>query len=780
MTTIRTIGICGSGVMGSQLATFFAGAGFRVLLFDLKQSLSERGLAGALEARPPAIYHRRFAANVTPCNYDEHLDRLAECDWILEAIAERIDWKRSLYERIAPRLKKDAVLSSNTSGLSLAELARGLDAGLRERFLITHFFNPPRYMRLVEVVPAAEMSRDRLRAMAGFLSTTLGKGVVYANDTPNFIANRIGLFGMMLTLQLAQERRLTVEQVDALTGPVMGRPKSATFRTADLVGLDTMNLVAGTAYEKCLDDESRDIFKTPPVLARLLERRHLGQKSGAGFYKKEGAEILALDLETLEYRPKRKVRLDGIGVARRHAGLGEQLSALVYNPDTAGRFAWELTMRTLSYAAQRLGEIADDIVNIDRAMRWGFGWQLGPFETWDAIGVEKSVRRMQREGKPIPGVVRELLDSGRECFYQRESGGTRTYFAPGPSGARPVPVEAGMIVLADAKAGGGEMLRNWSASLVDIGDGVGCVEFHSALQADFNPIDGGILDILTRSLLVARTRKLAGLVISHDGPHFCAGANLALILELAKAREFERLEGVSKAFQEITQAIRYAPFPVVAAPFSMCLGGGFEIIAPCRTIVALADLFCGAVEVGVGLIPGAGGTLRVLTNMSERFPPRRFGPMPPVKGAFETVGFAKVSGSAHEAIDLGYLRPDDPIVLSRDHQIGRAKEEVLRLAGDYAPPEPPRLIPPGEGGRLAIETTVDSFARAGAASPHDALIAGKLARVLTGGERADGINPVDEQYLLDLEREAFVSLAGESKSQARMAHMLKTGKPLRN
>jgi 3-hydroxyacyl-CoA dehydrogenase len=780
MTTIKTIGICGSGVMGSQLATFLAGAGFKVLLFDLKQELSQRGLEGALKARPPAIYHRRFAKNVTPCNYDEHLDRFAECDWILEAIAERLDWKKSLYERIAPRMKKDAVLSSNTSGLPLADLVEGFDADLRGRFLITHFFNPPRYMRLVEVVPTEEMSRDRLKAMARFLGTTLGKGVVYARDTPNFIANRIGLYGMMLTLQLAQERRLTVEQVDAVTGPVMGRPKSATFRTADLVGLDTMNLVAGTAYEKCLDDGDRDIFKTPPILAKLLERNSLGQKSGAGFYKKDGKEILALDLETLDYRPKQKVRMDGIGVARRHTGLGEQLPALVYNPDPAGQLAWELTIRTLSYAAQRLGEIAGDVVNIDRAMKWGFGWQLGPFETWDAIGVDKSVQKMEREGKPVPGVVRKLLESGREGFYQRDTSGSRTWFDVGSAEPRPYPVESGMVVLADRVAQGGEILRNWSASLVDIGDGVGCVEFHSALQADFNPIDGGILDILGRSLVVARQKKMAGLVISHDGTHFCAGANLALILELAKAGEFERLEGVSRTFQEITQAIRYAPFPVVAAPFSMCLGGGFEIIAPCRSIVALADLFCGAVEVGVGLIPGAGGTLRVLTHFSERIPPQRFGPMPPVKSTFETVGFAKVSGSAHEAVDLGYLRPGEPIVLSRDHQIGRAKEEVLKLADDYAPPEPAELIPPGEGGRLAIETTVDSFVQAGAASEHDAVIAKKLARVLTGGDRADGINPVDEQYLLDLEREVFVSLAGEPKSQARMAHMLKTGKPLRN
>jgi 3-hydroxyacyl-CoA dehydrogenase len=780
MAEIKTIGICGSGVMGSQLATFFAGAGFDVLLYDLNQELSQKGLKGALKARPPAIYHARFAKKVTPCNYEDHLDRIAECDWILEAIAERMDWKKSLYERIQSRIKPGAVLSSNTSGLSLAELAGGLDEAVRQRFMITHFFNPPRYMRLVEVIPAEGTSPDLMKEMTEFIGETLGKGVVYAKDTPNFIANRIGLYGMMLALELTREKRLTIEQVDALTGPVMGRPKSATFRTADLVGLDVMNAVSLTAYEKCVDDESRDIFKTPPVLAALLERKSLGQKSGAGFYKKEGKEILTLDLETMDYRPNRKARMDGIGVARRHTDLRKEVHALVYNPDIAGEFSWELTIKTLSYAARRMGEIADDIVNVDRAMKWGFGWQLGPFEMWDAIGVEKSVMRMEREGKAVPDMVKRLLASGQESFYGRDVGGSRCHFDVGSGAMRTVPVEPGVLVLADERARGKEMLRNWSASLVDVGDGVGCVEFHSALQLDFNPIDGAILDILLQSLEFARERGFKGLIISHEGTHFCAGANLALILGLAKSGQFGLLEQVSRTFQDITQAIRYAPFPVVAAPFSMCLGGGFEIIAPCRKIVALAELYCGAVEVGVGLIPGAGGNLRVLTHFSERFPPRKFGPMPPVQKAFETIAFAKVSGSAYEAVEMGYLRENEPIVLSRDHQISKAKEEVLKLADGYAPPEPPELVPTGEGGRLAIESSVDSFVAAGTISAHDAHIGKKLAYVLTGGERANGIYPVEEQYLLDIEREVFVSLAGERKSQDRMDHMLKKGKPLRN
>ncbi len=780
MNEIKTVGVCGAGVMGAQLAALFAGAGLKVYLFDLDQESAEKGLQGARVAKPAAFYHRRFAKSVTPSNYDEHLDRLGECDWVIEAIAERLDWKRELYKKIEPRLKDGALLSSNTSGLSARELAEVLSPAARRRFLITHFFNPPRYMRLVELVPVAETEDDAISLATELIGRTLGKGIVHAKDTPNFIANRIGVYGMMLALELTREMRLTVEQVDAVTGPVMGRPKSATFRTADVVGLDTLAFVTQTAYEKCVDDESRDIFRIPPVLAGLLESKRLGSKSGAGFFKKDGKEILALDFESMDYRPRTKPRMDGIGVARRHTDLGKRLSALVYNPDRAGKLAWELVIGTLSYAARRLGEVSDSIVDIDRAIRWGFGWQMGPFETWDAIGVAKSVARMERESKAVPAVARQLLDSGRESFYFRNGRPTREAFDFSARQMLPVPAAAGTIFLDDRKAAGGEILRNWSASLVDLGDGVGCVELHSALQPEFNPVDGGILDILAGSLEEATKRGLEGLVISHEGVHFCAGANLALILELAKAKRFGLIEEVSRTFQSISQAIKYAPFPVVAAPFSVTLGGGFEMIACCDRVVPLAELYCGAVEVGVGLIPGAGGNLRLLTNLSERMPPRKIGPMAAAQKAFETIGFAKVSTSAHEAVELGYLRPDSPIVLSRDHLIARAKQEVLALAAGYTPPAPPELIPPGEGGRLAIEIAIENFVKAGTISEHDALVAKKLAWVLTGGDRGDGMQPVEEQYFLDLEREAFVSLAGEKKSQARMGHMLKTGKPLRN
>ncbi len=775
----KTIGVCGAGVMGSQLAALFGSAGFKTYLFDLTPELAEKGLATALESRPPAFFHRRFATRVVPGSYDRDLDRFAECDWVIEAIAERLDWKQDLYTKVASRLKGDAVLSSNTSGLSLRELTRDLDEEVRRRFLITHFFNPPRYMHLLEMITGPDTDPEVARSMAAFLEQELGKGVVAARDTPNFIANRIGVYGMMLALELTRKMGLSVEQVDAVTGPVMGRPKSATYRTADLVGLDTLAFVARTAYEKCAGDESREMFRLPEVLERLIERGSLGQKAGEGFYRKQGKDILALDFRSLEYRPGTRPRMDGIGVARRYTDPGKKLHALVYNPDPAGEFAWELTLGTLAYAARRVGEIADDVLAVDRAMKWGFGWQLGPFEAWDAIGVEKSVRRMESEGKAVPELVKELLARGESRFYGSDAVG-RSVFDPSRGAMRPLAAPPGMIVLAAEKARGMEILRNWSASLVDLGDGVGCIEFHSALQPDFNPLDGAMIDLIGESLEIGVKLGLKGLVISHDGAQFCAGANLAMILEAAKSGQFTLIEEASRALQQVTQAIRYAPFPVVAAPFNVCLGGGFEVVAPAARVIALAELYCGAVEVGVGLIPGAGGNLRLLTHLAERLPAARHGPMPAVQRAFEVIGFAKVSGSAHEAIELGYLREGTPIVMSRDHQIARAKREVLELAEGYESPELAQLVLPGEGGRLALFAAIEGFVKAGTISAHDALIGRKLAHVLTGGDHADGLRPVDEQVLLDLEREAFVSLAGEPRSQERMAHMLKTGKPLRN
>ena len=777
---IQKVAVLGAGVMGAQLAAHLANASIPSHLFDLTAEIASAGLKRAREIKPAAFYHARRAKLIQPEGLDTGLEKIRECDWILEAVTEKLDLKRGLYEKILPHVKPGAIITSNTSGISLRVLADSLPAEVRRRFFITHFFNPPRYLQLCEVVALPEGDGTALAELCDFIETVLGKGVVRAKDTPNFIANRIGVFGMMLALDLTKKFRFTVEDADAITGRPLGRPKSATYRTADLVGLDTLYFVAKNSYDILREDEARDLFKPPPVLESLIQRGSLGQKSGSGFYKKEGGEILSLDLETLEYRKQGKARFDGIKAARRYVNLKKKIHALVYSPDAAGEFAWELTASTLLYAARRIPEISDCIVDVDNAMKWGFGWDLGPFELWDAIGFEKSLLRMEAEGRAIPESVKALADKGLPSFYAREDG-KKTFADFAAHAYKALPQKPGVLLLEDRHAQGAEILRNWNASLVDLGDGVACLQFHSVLQAELHPIDAAVLDMLGQSLAFVERHKFAGLVIGHQGTNFCAGANLDLILGLAKAKRFDTLGWVSKTFQDLGQKIKYAPFPIVAAPRGLTLGGGFEMSAPTARIVALAETYCGAVEVGVGLIPGAGGNLRVLENFQTVLPPEKSGPFPAVQKAFETIAFGKVSTSAEEAVDLGYFRKTDVIVLSPERHLAAAKAAVLKLASIYAPPEPPKnLVLPGEGGYCAALSTIEGFLKLGKISEHDALIARKLARVLTGGEKANGVTPVDEQYVLDLEREAFLSLAGEPKSQERMAYMLKAGKSLRN
>ncbi len=779
-TPIKKVAVLGTGVMGSQIAAHLANAGIPSLAFDISQEIAEKGIQTATKIKPAAFYNPKSVKLITPCNFDDHLEKLKEVDWVIEAVVERLDIKQSLFKKISPYLKENAIVTSNTSGISIKDMTEGMPENFRKRFLVTHFFNPPRYMHLLEIVPGEDTLPEVTDTMVAFCENVLGKGIVYAKDTPNFIANRIGVYGMMATLQVARKMRLSVEEVDALTGPVLGRPKSATFRTADVVGLDTLAHVANTAYDNCPDDEKREIFKIPGFLQKMIENKWLGQKSGQGFYKKEGKEILALNLDSLEYHPRKKVRFDGIRIAKRYHTTAGKINALVYNPDKAGEFVWEILANTLIYSANRIPEIADDIVNVDNALKWGFGWEMGPFETWDAIGVEKSVQRMKEEGKPVPQWVEEMLQSGHKHFYTVQDGRTFFYDLHQKS-YQPVKLSEKVIHLSLEKAKERVIRENWSASLIDLGDGVLCAEFHSIAQPDFNPLDPAMFDLLQEALELIPTQGYKGLVIGNQGKHFSAGANLAMILELCRAKEWSTIEALSRSFQDIGQQLKYSDFPVVSAPFNMCLGGGFEITAAANRIVASAELYVGAVEVGVGLIPGGGGTLRVLLNFIDKMQKVRSGPFPPVQKAFETIGFAKVSSSAAEGIPMGYLTKQDRIVINPDHLIYEAKQTVLEMAAGYQPPEPRKEIYlPGEGGRLAIEGTLDAMLKQGAISEHDLLIGKNLAYVLTGGDKAGFTTPVDEQYLLDLEREAFVQLCQETKSQERMAYMLKTGKPLRN
>ncbi len=774
---IKKVAVLGAGVMGSQIAAHLSNAGIPSLLFDLNNELAEKGLQMALKLKPAPFYNPKTAELIELCNYDDHLDRLAEADWVIEAIAERLDWKQQLFKRIEPTIKKDAIISSNTSGLLIDDMTKDVGTDFKRNFLVTHFFNPPRYMHLLEIITGKQTDPAIVPPVVEFCENVLGKGIVYAKETVNFIANRIGVYNMMVAMDTAKKMGLTIEEVDKLTGPIVGRPKSATFRTADVVGLDTLAHVAQSSYDYGENDEEREMFKIPDYFRKLLDKGWIGQKVKSGFYKKVDTEILSIDLETLEYKAQKKVRFGGYKIARSYLTTAEKINALVYSDDKAGAFSWEVMARTLIYTANRIPEIADDIVNVDRAMRWGFGWELGPFEIWDAIGVDRSLRRMENEGKKIPVWVKEMLASGKSRFY--EVRGHKQYFYATPQSIqKQVPVSPRVL---NPRLEGIRLRKNWGASIYDIGDGVAFLDIHSVLQPQMNPIDASILDMLSEALSFISTSGMQALVIGSQGPNFSAGANLDMILTLAKAKRWKELEQISQTMQEAIQNLKYAPFPVVSAPFNVTLGGGFETMAGTDRVVASAELYCGAVEVGVGLIPGAGGNMRILLNFMEAMEKGRPGPFPPVQKAFETIGFAKVSSSAKEAVKLGYMKKSDKIVINPDHLIYEAKQAALELAKGYKQPQPREdIILPGRDGFLVLKDSLNNFVKKGVISSHDRLIGEKLAWVLTGGDRANTVTPVSEQYLLDIEREAFVSLCGEKLSQDRIAYMLKTGKPLRN
>ncbi len=777
---IKTVAVMGTGVMGSQIAAHLANAGIPSLAFDVSQEAAEQGIQRAASIKPPAFYDPRSIQLIQPCHYDEHLHFLSGVDWVIEAVVERLDIKRSLFERLLPHLQPGTIVTSNTSGISIREMLEGFPKPFRQHFMVTHFFNPPRYMHLLECVPAADTLPEVLNTLVTFGENVLGKGIVYAKDTPNFIANRIGVYGMMLTLRIAREMGLTVDEVDALTGTLIGRPKSATFRTADVVGLDTLAHVADTAYQKCTADESRQVFRIPDLLQTMLQRKWLGQKTGQGFYKKAGKAILVLDLDSLEYRSRKPVQFKSFQQAKRLPRTEERLKALAFATDPAGQFIWEVLAHTLIYAAHRIPEIADDVVNIDNALKWGFGWEFGPFETWDILGVEPTVQRMEREGKAVPEWVRDMLRRGQSSFYTLRDG-QRRFYDPLNKGSTVVPEHPRVILLEVEKSRRPIIAQNGSATLLELGDGVLMVALHSQYQPNLNPIDDEMLALIGQALRIVPQQGYRGLVIGSQSQNFSVGANLAMILELIKQQAWDKIAELSKTFQDLGQALKYAPFPVVSAPYNMTLGGGFEISAAADCRVACAELYAGAVEVGVGLIPGAGGTLRILLNFITRLQPARMGPFPPVQKAFETIAYAKVSRSAAEAIAMGYLNPQDPIVINPDHLIFEAKQRVLQLAESYTPPEPlSDIILPGEGGRLVIEASLEDMLKRGLISEYDRFIGQQLAFVLTGGEKASPTDPVDEQYLLDLEREAFVTLCRQPKTQERIAHMLETGKPLRN
>ena len=792
--------------MGARIAAHLANAGIPCYLLDIvpreltpdearkgltlespavRNRIVIAGLEAAKKARPAAFFTPETTRLVTPGNLEDNLGWCGQADWIVEAVAENLEIKRTLFSRVEAVRKPGTIVTSNTSGLPIHLIAEGRSEDFQQHWAGTHFFNPPRYMKLVELIPGPKTRSEVLDSLNEICDFRLGKGVVVAKDTPNFIANRIGTYSMLNVLRQMQALDMTIEGVDGCTGPAIGQPKSATFRTADIVGLDVLVHVVRNIYENICNDESREMWRVPPFVEEMLKRGMLGDKTGGGFYKrvKKGgeSEILTLDWKTLEYRARQKAKFGSIEAGKAIEDTRERLRSLVgpaldgRGGDKANRFLWACLGENCLYAARRVPEIANSIVDVDRAMRWGFAWELGPFEVWDAIGVENMASALEREGKQAPPVVKSVLASPKKTFYEYQKGGTR-YFDLAANSLQPLPEPSGIIILKSLKDRSGVVQSNSGASLIDLGDGVVCCEFHSKMNSI-----GGDLVAMIHAGVNRLGSEFEAMVIGNQSPNFSVGANLMLVLVTAQEGEWDDIHMAVRQFQRCNMAIKYARGPVVAAPQGMALGGGCEISLHSARIHAAAEAYIGLVETGVGLIPGGGGTKEMLIRANEHSAGGEdldlFHALKPV---FENIAMAKVSTSGEEARSLGYLRPPDLIAMNRDRQLADAKETALAMVrAGYHPPAPTDIRVLGEeflaGAKLAIHMLV----RGEFATEHDAVVARKLAYVLAGGS-ITAPQTVSEQYILDLEREAFVSLCGERKTQERFAHTLKTGKPLRN
>ncbi|MFS0688872.1 3-hydroxyacyl-CoA dehydrogenase NAD-binding domain-containing protein [Sporosarcina sp. 179-K 8C2 HS] len=790
---IKKAAVLGSGVMGSGIAAHLANIGIPVLLLDIvPNKLTEQEEAKGLTVEHPQV-RNKFAATavekllkqkpaplaskqnlslIEVGNFEDDLEKLKDVDWIIEVIVENLDIKKSLYEKIDAVRKPGTIVSSNTSGISIEAMAEGRSEDFQKHFLGTHFFNPPRYLKLLEVIPTKKTDPEVLSFMLKFGEDRLGKGVVVAKDTPNFIANRIGTYGLLITLREMEKRGYSIGEVDSVTGTLIGRPKSATFRTLDVVGLDTFMHVAKNAYDKT-EGEEQKVFELPAFMKKMVDNGWLGAKSKQGFYLKEGKEILELDPVTFEYGPTKKLKTPSIEMAKQQKGLANKVKTLVYANDRTGEILWSILSPTLRYSAELTGEIADDIVAIDNAMKWGFGWQQGPFEIWDAIGVAKSVEKMKEENEEIPAFVQQMLENGFETFYKEEDGDV--YFYDG-EGYKPVTVNEKAIDLKLYKKKHGVIKKNSGASLIDLGDGIGLLEFHS----QSNAIGLDIIQMINFAIDEVE-KNYKGLVIGNQGKNFCVGANLAMILMEAQDDNIFELDYTIRSFQNAMMKIKYCRKPVVAAPFQMTLGGGAEVCLPAAHIQASMETYIGLVEVGVGLIPGGAGNVNLYTKHLKGLPNGVHVDYQYVANkVFETIAMAKVSTSAEEAKENNFLDFADGISVNPDHLIYDAKQAALALyEAGYTPPKKEKIPVTGDSGYATLLLGAEGMYLSGYISEHDLKIAKKLAFVLSGGKVPYG-TLVDEQYMLDLEREAFLSLVQEPKSQQRMQHMLLKGKPLRN
>jgi len=818
MKRIHKVAVLGAGTMGARIAAHFANAGVPSLLLDIvppnappgadgpaRNKIAAAGLEGARKSKPAAFFEASLSKLVTVGNFDDDLKRLAEVDWIIEAIVENLEIKRSLLKKVEAIRKPGTIVTTNTSGLPVAKIAEGFSEDFRRSWFGTHFFNPPRYMRLLELIPTPEADRALIDAVTHFCDAQLGKGVVLAKDTPNFIGNRIGTFSVLNVMRLMQEMDLSIEEIDALTGQAVGWPRSATFRTIDLVGLDILGHVVSNMTENVRDERSE--LQIPAFFRQMLERKWLGDKTHGGFYKKlksgdgkdKEDERMALDWKTLEYHPRQKPKFAALDMAKNVEETGPRLRMLLgmdgggapQKADKAGAFLWAALSDLWTYSANRIPEISDSIVEIDRAMRLGFNWELGPFELWDAAGVEATVARMKKEGRPVAANVEKLLASGKKSWYADDpkTPSGRKHWDLATGNWQLVAVPAGVWSVEVAKKSNGVVKKNSGASLVDLGDGVGCIQFHSKMNA----LGADIISLILQTLKPGGPGDgFDAFVITNDAQNFSVGANVMLLLMSIQEEEWDDVDLAIRQFQGMTQAIKFSPKPVVSAPFGLTLGGGCEISLHAAARQPHAELYMGLVEVGVGLLPGGGGCKEMLLRAVDSAASIRPDVPSNVRGesvelleamkkVFETIATAKVATSAHEARGFGFLSNSDRITMNRERVLSDAKARALELVrAGYEPPVMRTDIPaPGENILATLKLGVHLMRQSEYISDHEQKLGTKIAEVLCGGNITPG-TPVSEQYLLDLERDAFKSLCGEKKTQERIQFTLKTGKPLRN
>jgi len=782
---IQNVLVLGSGVMGSQIAAHCVNAGLNAQLLDLKSDdpdkpnkIAEESIQKLAKMNPAPLANPKWAERITPGNFSDHLEWAADADWICEVIVERMDIKKEMMVKLEKVRKPGTIVSSNTSGLPISQISKDVSDEFKAHFLGTHFFNPPRYMKLLEIIPTESTDDIVTDYMRGFCQKILGKGTVICKDTPNFIANRIGVFSMASIMPWFFNGEFRAEEIDFLTGTLTGYSKAATFRTADMAGLDVLNHVAENLYPAVPEDERRELFKVPAGFKKMVEKGAHGNKKGHGFYKKvkgeKGNEYHVVDPETFEYEPQKNVSFDSADQAKKDfKTAGERLRFLVNQDDKAGKFLWEIHCDLMVYAANRIPEITDSVEAIDRAMQWGFNWELGPFQRWDAIGVEDSVKRMEEEGRSIPGSVIKMLKSGRKSFYKDD--GTVYNLSTGKAEELTPPAN-GAITVASLKRNNKEIWGNKSAGLYDMGDGVALFEFRTKQQT----LSFELVQSVDKAAEIVKERFDA-MVIGHDKENFSYGANLAEAGRALQSGDFDKVKEAVENFQRVAVGLRYQPFPVIGAVSGRCFGGGVEFMMHCDKVIAHHEIYCGLVELGVGLIPAGGGTkellLRAMNKVNED---EEADPLPYLKDAFKTIGMAKVSDGAEKAKKLGYLRDTDIILMNRDLLLTTAKQQARVMAdAGYRPPAEPKINLLGQTGMSVLDVTLYIMTEARWASPYDKVLAGKVAEIMTGGDLSEA-QKVPESYILKLERDAILECFQDERTHKRMEHMLKTGKPLRN